>query len=492
MTEGSPQREKSLSQKSVEGTALLVATRFFVRLIGFVSVSVTARLLTPEDFGIVGAASLVIALFAVLNQIGLPEYVIRSKKIDADELQTMWTLRLGVSIVIALIIYFSAPVAATLLQEPRLVEILQILCIASVLGALRSPAGEFYNRELQYGRYLILAAADKVAAVAATVVAALMLKSYWALVWGQVAGMTFAVMSSQVARPFKPRLTLKKASSVKGFAFWTFMVSLNGYGIRQADEWLAKRASDSAAFGAYHVARDLCRLFVAELVAPAGQVFFPAVSKVQQDKEKLSRVVGRFAGASFIAAIAVATGVAAVSTEIVYLILGYQWGAAIPYIPYVAAGTAAIVAGDLFHGLYVITNQQNMETRFRFFRLVSIVIGCGVAVKISGNLLHIAQTFAAISVLTIMVELRWLFSRRRYDVALLPRIWRPALAAIAMFFAVRQIDISDEWSILVVAAIKVLTGAGVYIFVLYGLWSLSGRPSGGETEFLERLKDFKR
>lgn len=483
---------KSLSQKSVEGTALLVATRFLVRLIGFVSVSITARLLTPEDFGVVGAASLVIALFAILNQIGLSEYVVRSKQVDPDELQTMWTIRLSVSSAIALGIYMVAPFAAAFLQEPRLEEILRILCIASVLGAMRSPAAEFFNRNMQYTKLLFLTAADKVVSVVVTIAVAYYLRTYWALVWGQLAGMLFAILSSQIARPFMPRLTFKKVSKVRSFAFWTLLVGLNGYGIRQVDEWIAKRSSDAAAFGAYHVARDLCRLFVAEIIAPAGQVFFPAVSKVQDDKDKLSEVIGRFAGAAFIAAFAVAAGIAAVSEELVYLLLGYQWGQAIPYMPYVAAGTAAIIVGELFQGLYVIADRQDISTRFRFARLLLLLLGCSLAAQVSGSLLAIAQALAVISIVSVTLELVWLFSPKRYHVSIAARVWRPGLAATAMYFLVQSVATPAAWPLIVVLGVKVLVGVLSFILVTGTLWLISGRPTGGESEFLDRIADYRR
>lgn len=483
---------KSLSQKSVEGTALLVATRFLVRLIGFVSVSITARLLTPEDFGVVGAASLVIALFAILNQIGLSEYVVRSKQVDPDELQTMWTIRLSVSSAIALGIYMVAPYAALFLQEPRLEEILKILCIASVLGALRSPAAEFFNRNMQYTRLLLLTAADKVVSVVVTIAVAYYLRTYWALVWGQLAGMLFAIFSSQVARPFMPRLTFKKVTKVRSFAFWTLLVGLNGYGIRQVDEWIAKRSSDAAAFGAYHVARDLCRLFVAEIIAPAGQVFFPAASKVQDDKAKLSEVIGRFAGVAFIAAFAVATGIAAVSEELVYLLLGYQWGQAIPYMPYVAAGTAAIIVGELFQGLYVIADRQDISTRFRFARLLLLMIGCSVVAQVSGTLLAIAQALAVISIVSVTLELVWLFSPKRYSVSIAARVWRPGLAAAVMYFFVQSVATPGTWPLILTLGLKVLVGVLSFILVMGALWLISGRPTGGETELLDRIADYRR
>lgn len=481
---------KSLSRRSVEGTALLIATRFLVRLIGFVSVSITARILTPEDFGLVGAASIVIALFAVLNQIGLGEYIIRTKKIDEQELQTIWTLRLLISALIAAAIFAAAPLAAEFLQEERLVEVLRVLCVASVLGALRSPASEYFNRNLEYGKDLYLKAADKIVAVVVTVGCALMFRTYWALVWGQLAGMVFAIGSSQVARPFRPRLTLVRSKSVRSFAFWTFLVGLMGYGVRHVDEWIAKRASDTSLFGAYHVARDLCRLFVSEILAPAGQVFFPGAARVQDDPEKLKEVVRRFAGAALVAACAVTTGISAVASELVYLLLGYQWGQAIPFIPYIAFGTGAIIIADLFAGLYVIKNEQHISTRFRFFRLVAIISACTYAAGAFDGLLPVAQAFALVTIATVLIELLWLFSGQRYGVSLLREIWRPGLAAGLMFFVVSSIALPATWPLVVIAALKVAVGATTYIAALTLLWWFAGRPAGGETEFIDRLRDY--
>ena len=482
--------EKSLSQRSLEGTALLIVARFAVRMIGFVSVSVTARLLTPEDFGIVGAASLVIALFAVLNQVGIGEYVVRTKEIDEEELHTIWTFRVIVSAGIAGLIFIVAPQAALFLQEPRLTEILRVLCIASLLGSLRTPAAEFFNRNLQYNKIMLLAAADKIVAVSATIIAAVMLKSYWALVWGQVIGMSFAVVSSQVARPFRPKLTLAKFGQLKNLALWTFLVGLNSYGVKQVDEWIAKRASDSSAFGAYHVARDLCRLFVKEIIAPAGQVFLPAIAKIQDDRQKVSDAVGRFAGAAFIAGFAVSVGIASVAEELVYLLLGYQWGQAIAYVPYVAVGTAAMIVCDLFQGLYVVDNKQNISTRFRFGRLLSLLVGCVLASQMGEGLFYIAVAFSVISVVTVAAEFIWLFDKDRYNVTLLPRIWRPFLSAAAMFLAVSSIVLPQTWSLPIIAGVKVMAGGLTYIGVLGLLWLFSGKPEGGETEFIDRIEEY--
>lgn len=482
--------EKSLSRQSVEGTALLIATRFIVRLIGFVSVSITARLLTPEDFGLVGAASIVIGLFAILNQIGVNEYIIRTQKIDEDELQTIWTLRLIISAAIAVMIFLTAPLAASFLQEERLIEVIRALSVASLLGALQSPASSFFNRELAFGKEFFLKSADKIFIVTVTIVCAYLFRTYWALVWGMLAGAVFSIISSQVARPFKPKLTLSKSSTLGGFAFWTLMLGLNGYGVRHVDEWIAKRSTDSAGFGAYHISQDLCRLFVAEILAPAGQVFFPGVSKVQDDPDRLHEVVSRFTGAAFIVAFAVAAGISAVAAELVYLLLGYQWGQAIVYMPFIATGTAAVILVDLFAGLYVIKNQQNISTRFKFFRLIMLIIGCGYAAKYGYGLFGIAIAFSLVSVASALSELVWLFSGSRFRVSILRESWRPLMAAFAMYSLVSTIVLPAAWPLIAIAAVKVLAGVISYVAIIGLLWWLSGRPKGGEAEIIERVREY--
>lgn len=483
-------KEKSLSRRSVEGTALLIATRFIVRLIGFVSVSVTARLLTPEDFGLVGAASIVIGLFAILNQIGVNEYIIRTQKIDDEELQTIWTLRLLISAVIAVVVFLAAPLAATVLQEDRLVEVVRVLSVASLLGALQSPASSFFNRDLEYGKEFLLKSANKIFAVTVTILCAYLFRTYWALVWGQLAGLIFSIISSQVAHPFKPTLSLSKSSSLGRFAFWTLMLGLNGYGVRHVDEWIAKRSSDSAGFGAYHISQDLCRLFVAEILAPAGQVFFPGVSKVQDDPERLNDVVSRFAGAAFIVAFAVAAGISSIATELIYLLLGYQWGQAIAYMPYIATGTAAVILVDMFGGLYVIRDQQNISTRFKFLRLMLLIVGCGYAAKSGYGLVGVATAFSLVSIASAFSELAWLFSGTKFRVSLLRESWRPALAAYTMYSAVSAIILPTAWSLIAIAAIKVAAGVLCFVVAMVLLWWLSGRPKGGETEIMTRIRDY--
>jgi len=482
--------EKSLSRQSVEGTALIITTRFIVRLIGFVSVSITARLLTPEDFGLIGAASIVIGLFAILNQIGVNEYIIRTQKIDEEELHTIWTLRLLISAATAVVIFLTAPLAASVLQEERLVEVVRVLSVASLLGALGSPASSFFNREFAFGKDFLLKSADKIFVVIVTIVCAYLFRTYWALVWGMMSGAVFSIISSQVARPFRPKLTLSKSSTLGGFAFWTFLLGLNGYGVRHVDEWIAKRSSDSAGFGAYHISQDLCRLFVAEILAPAGQVFFSGVSKVQDDSARLSEVVSRFAGAAFIASFAVAAGISAVASELVYLLLGYQWGQAIVYMPYIATGTAAVILVDLFASLYVIKNQQNISTRFKFVRLILLIVCCGYAAKYGYGLLGVAIAFSLVSVASALSELAWLFSGSRFRVSLMREGWRPALAAFAMYSLVSAISLPATWPLISIAAVKVIAGTVSYVAFVALLWWLSGRPKGGETEIAERVRDY--
>ena len=101
MTEDT-RRVQPMAEVVVRGAVLMVLLRFVVRLIGLLSVVVTARLLTPADFGVVGTASLVLGLFAILQGIGVGDALVRLRRLDPElgepPVEVLAPLRIGVAL----------------------------------------------------------------------------------------------------------------------------------------------------------------------------------------------------------------------------------------------------------------------------------------------------------------------------------------------------------------------------------------------------------
>ena len=96
----------------VRGALLVVGMRWTDRLIGFVSTLILARLLLPEDFGIVAMASIIVGLIATLLDLGVGSALIQNKHAAREEFDTAWTLRLMQAVFVALFIWLLAPFAA--------------------------------------------------------------------------------------------------------------------------------------------------------------------------------------------------------------------------------------------------------------------------------------------------------------------------------------------------------------------------------------------
>src|SRR5690606_8415125 len=126
-----------LASRSVaSGAVLYIAMRWFDRFVGVISTVVLARLLTPEDFGIVALASIVLGLAVVLVDMGINTLVVQRPELDRDDLDTAWTLRLLQGGFIGLLLAGAAPFAADHFNDDRLLAVLLVFALTYLIDGL--------------------------------------------------------------------------------------------------------------------------------------------------------------------------------------------------------------------------------------------------------------------------------------------------------------------------------------------------------------------
>ena len=119
-----------------------------------------------------------------------------------------------------------------------------------------------------------------------------------------------------------------------------------------------------------------------------------------------------------------------------------------------------------------------------------LIVACGYAAKSGYGLLGVATAFSLVSIASAFSELAWLFSGTKFRVSLLRESWRPLIAAFAMYTAVSSLILPAAWPLILVAATKVVAGIICFVLAMALLWWFSGRPKGGETEIMERVRDY--
>jgi O-antigen/teichoic acid export membrane protein len=213
----------------LKGAALAITMRWSDRMIGLASTLILARLLVPEDFGIIAMASLVVGLLDVLLDLGVNVALIQNRNAEPAHYDTAWTLRLLQTVVSATLIASGAPLAGDYFGDQRVVAVLQAMSIGLVLMGLENIGVITFQKNMQFGLDFRFIFTKRIAGFLATIAAAWFLRSYWALVIGTLVSKTTGVLLSYAMHPMRPRISFEKFREIFGVSQWMLIRSIGGY-----------------------------------------------------------------------------------------------------------------------------------------------------------------------------------------------------------------------------------------------------------------------
>lgn len=454
----------------------MVVFRWFNRLLGIISISITARLLSPEDFGVMGSATLVLGFFLTLNGLGLGEVLVHLKTVTDRHLNTVWTIKILVTMVLLGLVIVSAPYLASIMGEPKLSDVIVVLMVGVLLSQLQSPGTFVLLREFSYRKILLFRSVEKILKVLSVVGLAIYLRNYWALAFGQMLGAVLGVLLSYLICPFKPSFTLSRLGSVQTFLFWTLWRDIAQYLAQVADELTARLTNPTEIFAYYRTARDVSRMTVTELVAPAASPVFAALSRIQDDTERMSRAITAAVGSGTLIAFPAAVGVHYTAPEIVHLILGSQWTSMIPVLEAVAFGVAANTLAGLARSVYAALGNQRAAATAWLLRAMVIFVSCYSA-STNGSIQDIAVAFSIATGTFTFLEYAYVFRLIGHKYPLYQLYFLPLVATgvMAVFLHFVTTALADFFLLKLVAT--VFTGATVYGGMVLAITKMSPKPS---------------
>jgi lipopolysaccharide exporter len=475
-------------QSIARGTVLTVAMRWTDRLIGLISVLILARLLVPDDIGIIAMATLVIALADVLLDLGVNVALIRNREATQAHYDTAWTLRLIQTALSTLILVLSAPYAADYFNDARVEPVLRILAFSLLLSGLENIGIVAFHKAMQFGaefRFLFL---RRIAGFIITIIAAWILHSYWALVIGTLANRGIGVILSYRMHPMRPRLGLTQFRAIFSVSQWMLLRGIGEFLQLNLHRILVGRWAPTATLGAYTLANEISTLPSAELLAPMNRALFPALAAASDNPLELKRLFLLAQGLQALIAIPAAVGLALVAEQAVLVLLGEKWREAVPLLQLLAVigvaqaltatgGYVLLVLGKLAEATLFIWSQVIL-----FAALAFLVIPGGDAIEIATLRLMVA--FAGIGFAI------WLLVRALPVISLTDLIGttrRPLLATLIMTASIIAVDSVLESPPAIQLTLKILTGLVIYPTAILMIWHLLKSPPGAESWLLAMI-----
>ncbi|MCS6920504.1 MAG: oligosaccharide flippase family protein [Elioraea sp.] len=484
---------RSASQRSVadlvfEGGLLFLALRVFSRVLGFAAFAVKARVLTPHDFGLIGTLALVTGFVGILGAHGVFDRLVRMPEMTEADIHRAWTLNALFNLGIAATLVVLSEPAARFLREPDLAAALRVTALRPIITALASPIHVHWARALRFRPMVLFAMLTRLMDVVLSTAGAVILRSYWGLLYGTLLAIACQTVLTYVLLPFLPRPRLDKSGAFLAFSLWSLVHSLAKYFAMSADELIVRRRSDTGMFGLYHVSRDLSRIFVSELVLPVAEPLLAGLARIfTLGAAHFRAAVMKAIAAAALVSAAVGFGMSATAAEAVAVVLGGRWQGSVPILQVIALGVAALAVAELHRPVMVAFGRIQISTLLWVGRAV-VQIAVSVVGFALGGAHGVAAAFSLSCTMLLFVDyavvFRSLGGRAATAFAVL---WRPILAGAVMLAALFLLPWPTGWPVLAAAFAKIAVGAATYGAVVMLTWRAAGRPQGGESVLLERL-----
>lgn len=474
----------------VQGALLTVAMRWSDRLIGLVSTIVLARLLVPQDFGIIAMASLVIALADVFFDLGVYVTLIQNKAPHQDHFDTAWTMGLIQSALTAVVLILAAPYAALYFHEPRVEDVIKVLGVGLLITGCENIGVINFQKELRFGQDFIFLFTKRISGFLVTLALAWWLQSYWALVVGSLVGRLVGVVCSFAMHPMRPRLGLSKVHEILGVSQWLLAKTIGGYFENQLHRMVVGRRDTATIMGAYTMAGDISSMPTTELLMPINRVLFPAFVTVKDEPEELKRVFLVAQSVQSLIAIPASAGLALVANEVVALLLGDKWLMTVPFVQIFAV--AYLASAMLSSATNLMITLDHVKTLALFtWAQVGLFVLLAYAVFPNAGALQIAWLRLMVSAVSDAAFV-WLLLRVFAPLHLsdlVRGIVRPLIAVAAMGVCLQGLNaVWTPHSLPLALITKALVGALIYSTAIATLWWTAGRPAGAESYLFEKLR----
>lgn len=429
---------RQYSRRETAGWMLLTGGSQGVKLVvTLLSAAILARLLKPEDFGLIATATPVFAFATMLQNLGLAEALVQRPNLARQHINALFAITMGVSLSFCLVLVLLAHPIASLFGEPRLVGIIWAMAgVALLIAGATIPFG-LLNRKLRFKQFAAVEIASSIGGIIAGVVFAMMTHSYWALVVMQAATALIMMVGAFACAgwaPGKPSFDgeLRKMIGLgAGFSAFNVLNFLS----RNADLLLISFAHGPGPLGLYERAYKLTMFPLWQAVAPINRVLTPVLARLQGDHATYRE---RYFETTSLMMAAVQPGLIAAivfSHAAVAVILGPGWGGSAPIFFWL--GLTGLVQIYAYPVSWLLISQGRAKECAAMGAVISGIAVTSFIIGLPFGPLGVAMAYA-IGDIALRTPIAWWFAGRRGPVSFvsLASNFVPHAAAMAAAAAV--------------------------------------------------------
>lgn len=396
----------SLGRQALRGGAITLMGQWARYVVQLLSLVVLARLLSPDDFGVIGMVAVAVALGELVRDAGLTNGAIQRSEITRAEQSTLFYLNVGFGSLVAVIIAALAFPFASFYDVDEVAPVMLVMATIPIVSGLAAQHLVDLTRAFKFGRIATADVAGSIAGTSGAIVAAALGAGVWALVilnLGQAIVRTAVLMTGSSLRPGRPA-PLREVAGVLRFGRNLFFVQLLDYASRNVDNLVIGRTAGAASLGLYTRAYQLLLLPLQQINAPLTRVALPVLSRLKDTPDRFLHYLRVVTIAVSYLGVTVLTVCVVAAPEMIDVALGPKWGGAVDLFRALAVAGIFQAVGYVAYWLFMSLDRTGVHVRYALIAKPAVVVGFIVGAHF-GDALGVALAYSIVTALTVPLSI---------------------------------------------------------------------------------------
>lgn len=436
--------------------------RFLSQGIAFVTSLILARMLAPEDYGVIGIVMVFTNLSAVFINSGFATALIQKKDADDRDFSTMFYCSLGCSVLIYAVLFFAAPYIADFYDNADLVTILRVYALQVPLSVYQSIQMAYISRHMLFRKVFISSAINAVISGTVGIGAAYAGLGVWALVIQYLLGTVTNSIVISFLIPWRPKLLFSKTAAKRLMSYGSKILAadLSGTFFVEVRSLIIGKVYTSADLAYYNKGMQIPQLLTNNLSSVMVSVMFPTLANHSDDLQQVKMMARRSIRILAYVLVPCMFGLAAVMKPLIVFLLTEKWAQSVPFGQILSIGLSIGVISDLSLQVLKAIGRSDvvlgLEIKKKPMYVLLLLIGTRIGV------LGLALAMLAYDLYAAFINMLQL---RKYIHYSLKEQFRDLFSAFALSItmALVVLAIPSFDSLLITLALKLLAGVGIYL-----------------------------
>ncbi len=359
----------SLRNKTIKGVGWSAADAFLGQGITFIVGLVLARILSPEEYGLIGICLIFTTVLNGVVDSGFSSALIRKKDTTNDDYNTMFITNMAISIVLYIGLYFASPYISLFFDRTELTPLIRVLGIVLIINALSITQNTILTKRIDFKTKTKVSIIS--ASISGIVGIAMAYTGYgvWALISQVLTKQLLYTLCLWIFNRWWPNFTFnwKSFRNMWGFGSKMMLSGLLDNIWKQLYQVVVGKFYSPANLGQYSRSKEYANIFSANLTSIVQRVTYPALAEIQDDKTRMVAAYRKVIKVTMFVTCVCMISIGAVAEPLIYCLIGPKWHEASTYLPLIC------VTMSLYPLHAINLNMLQIQGRSDIFLMLDII-----------------------------------------------------------------------------------------------------------------------